>query len=388
MKTNRILWVLAVLAFASVSYAQMGGMGGQMGGMGAGQQQPPQQQQQQGRQAGVDTTKQMQDQLERQRQKALMQGPHPLTEGELIKEIKHSSEDQVIKDVNTLGVAFDMTPEIEKKLQKTKASAKVIETVRRAGPKMRATMAKLTMAGGNSVAAIPKEEAAAYDQIKGELEPDKSIAMVDDFVAKYPNSVVVTYVYAFGANAYQEKGNLEKVAEYTEKSLKANPDNLMSLAMRVEILPMPQYVKNHGADLGKILSETVADANHGLQLIAEVPRQPNETDEAYKKRQDSIAAGLHGGLGMVHLMLATQALEGVDKNELAKAEQEFNIAVTTASRPDPTYCFRLGEAYKLDGKYDDAIQAFTKAGQYGQGAGIKQYVDDEIAEVKKQQAGK
>jgi tetratricopeptide (TPR) repeat protein len=384
MKTSKILWALVVLALAGACYGQMA----PMGGGGASNTTQQQQTQPQRGTTGVDTQQQMQQQLEKQQQKAIMSGPHPLFLNELIKEIKKSPEEQVITDVNNLGVAFDMTPEIEKKLRKTKASDKLIEVVRRAGPKARATMAKLTMAGGNSVQAIPKEEAEAFDQIKGELEPDKAIKMVDDFVAKYPNSVVITYVYAFGANAYMEKGDVEKVADYTEKSLKAKPDNLMALAMRVEILPMPQYVNKHPSELGKILAETVSDCNRGLQLIKDVPKQPNETDDAFKKRQESISSGLHGALGMVHLTMASQALEGVDKAELVKAEQEFQISVTTSTHPDPIYCFRMGEAYEMDGKYDEAIQAFTKAGQFGKGGPIEQLANNEIAEVKKKQASR
>lgn len=384
MKTSKILWALAVLALASACYAQMAPMGGGGGASSTTQTTQPRQ----GQTTGVESQDEIQRQLEKQQQKEIQSGPHPLFLNELIKEMKHSPEEQVIKDINTLGVAFDLTPEIEKKLRKAKASDKLVEVVRRAGPKARATMAKLSMAGGNDVAAIPKEEAQAFDQIKGELEPDKAIAMVDDFAAKYPNSVVISYVDAFGANAYMEKGDVEKVAEYTEKSLKAKPDNLMAIAMRVEILPMPQYVNKHPSELGKILTETVKLCNQGLQLIKDVPKQPSETDEVYKKRQESISSGLHGALGMVHLTMASQALEGVDKTELVKAEQEFTISMTTSVHPDPIYCFRMGEAYEMDGKYDEAIQAFTKAGQYGKGGPIEQLANNEVAEVKKKQASK
>ena len=56
-----------------------------------------------------------------------------------------------------------------------------------------------------------------------------------------------------------------------------------------------------------------------------------------------------------------------------------------ATHPNPIYCFRLGEAYEMDGKYPDAIAALTKAELYGQ-ASMKQIADNEIAEVKKKEA--
>ncbi|MGC9994612.1 MAG: tetratricopeptide repeat protein [Terriglobia bacterium] len=48
--------------------------------------------------------------------------------------------------------------------------------------------------------------------------------------------------------------------------------------------------------------------------------------------------------------------------QLAKAEQEINTAVTTSANPDPRDYYRLGEAYALNGKWDDAIQAFRPVG--------------------------
>jgi hypothetical protein len=41
-----------------------------------------------------------------------------LTEKEVMKEIKSSPAESVIKDVKDRGVDFDMTPDIEKKLRK------------------------------------------------------------------------------------------------------------------------------------------------------------------------------------------------------------------------------------------------------------------------------
>jgi hypothetical protein len=40
----------------------------------------------------------------------------------------------------------------------------------------------------------------------------------------------------------------------------------------------------------------------------------------------------------------------------------------------------------MEGKVDQAIDAFTKAGQMGQGTAIKQYADQQIQALKKQAA--
>ena len=311
----------------------------------------------------------------------------PMTEKEVAVEIKSAAAERVIEEVKARGVDFDMTPGLEKKLRKAKATDEVLEAVRQAGPKVRANMANPALgAGAGGAQQIPPEETRGFYAIQIESDPDKTIALVDDFAKKYPNSSLLSYSYALGASAYQQKGDVEKVAEYTGKSLKLKPDNLMSLFLRAAVLPLPQYLNNHPADRGKLVQEAESDAHRALQLIQHIPKQPNEADRDYQKRLAGIASGVYGALGTVHLARASEALTGPDKTDLAKAEQELKIAVSTTDRPSPQDYFRLGEACAMDGKLDDAIQSFKYAGQLGQGTLIETYADRQIALLIKRKA--
>jgi tetratricopeptide (TPR) repeat protein len=319
--------------------------------------------------------------------KGKAQGPFLMTEKEVVKEIKSAPPEAVIKDVKERGVNFDLKPGIEKKLRKAKATDEVIEAVRKVGPTARSNTARMVLGPGQGgTADIPREQAEEFSIIKSELDLDNSIALVDHFVKKYPDSLLLSYVYSFGASSYQQKGDVEKVIEYSGKGLKLKPDDLLCLVLRIGILPQPQYLKNHGADRDEILKETQTEANLALRLISRLPKHPNEADADYHKRLVSIASQVHGSLGMVHLDQASVPLAGPDKGELAKAEQEFQIAVTTTDRPDPRDYYRLGEAYALDGKLDDAIQAYTNASQAGQGTVIKTRADQRVEELKKKKA--
>jgi len=380
MRIKGIITVLAVLGLASGLFAQRGAPAPSPAPQ---QQQQPttQQQTQQG-----NETQQMGSQVTTNQKAKNPQGAGPLSEKDVTKEIKSSPAETVIKEVKDRGVDFDMTPDIEKKLRKAKATDDVIQAVKQAGPKARAQNAKLTMGSGGGGQNIPKEQATAYDAIKTELDPDKAISESEDFAKKYPDSPALTYVYSFEANAYQQKGDVDKVVDCTDKSLKLNGDNLMSLVLNIGMTPQPQYLNNHKADQEKILQDTLTLATHALELIAKLPKQPNESDADYQKRLGEIGSQVHGPLGMVHLDLANQALSGPDKAELGKAEQEFNLAVTNSAHPDPRDYYRLGETYRMDGKIDDAIQAFTKSGELGQGTLIKTYADQQIAELKKAKA--
>jgi len=379
MRLKGIITVLAVLGLVGSLFAQRGT---QPTSPTSQQQQPTTEQQtQQGNQ-----TQQMATQVTTNQKAKNPQGPVALSEKEVTKEIKSSPAETVIKDVKDRGVDFDITPDIEKKLRKAKATDEVIEAVKEAGPKARAQNAKLSVGAQGGSQNIPKEQATAYDAIKTELDPDKAISESEDFAKKYPDSPALTYVYSFEANAYQQKGDVEKVVDCTDKSLKLNGDNLMSLVLYIGITPQPQYLNNHKAEQEKIIQDTQTRADHALELIAKLPKQPNESDADYQKRLGEIGSQVHGPLGMVHLDLANQALSGTDKAELGKAEQEFNVAVTNSAHPDPRDYYRLGETYRMDGKIDDAIQAFTKAGDLGQGTLIKTYADQQIADLKKAKA--
>jgi tetratricopeptide (TPR) repeat protein len=313
-------------------------------------------------------------------------GPASITEKGLANEMRRAPAETVINDVKLRGVDFDMTPGIEKKLRKSNASEELVEAVREAGPRFRAQMAKLVLGPGSAgVQNVPKEQARGFSLLVGESDPDKVLSRVQTFTKQYPDSPLLGYVYSLAANAYLHEGDVEKVVTFTGYSLNFSPDNLTSLILRVEMLPQPQYLRNHATYAGKILQEALSEGNHALQLIAQVPKQPNEAVAVYQQRLADYASEIHGPLGMVHLELASGAASGLDKAELAKAEQEFNAAVNTRQPTAQDY-YRLGEAYGLDGKWDEAIQAFTKAGKLGQGTPIKTYATEQIAQMRKSKA--
>ena len=395
MRFKRILWVLAAFGFTSVLFAQTG-----QAPTGPTQSQNPAAQDPAHPGARCDvvrddymapitsTQKQILNQAAMRRQlEEQGQAPALMTEKEVMRDVEGAPAETVIKEARERGVDFDMTPSIEKKLRKANASDEVIEAVRQAGPKVREQIAKMVLGPSPAGAQdIPKDQARGFSAIVVELDPGKAIGLVDDFAKKHPSSPLLSYVYSFGANAYQQKGDVEKVVDYTGKSLNLNPDNLTSLILRLGMLPLPQYLRNHAADRDKILREAESDANRALQLIAQIPKQPNEPDTEYQKRLAGFASEIHGPLGMVHLELASRGPAGLDKTELGKAEREFNTAVAASSHPDPRDYYRMGEAYALDGKWDDAIQAFEKAGGLGRGTLIKTYADEQIAQMKKRKA--
>jgi len=307
----------------------------------------------------------------------------PIPEKELLEGLKAKNLAGVAEAVKQRGVDFDLNPQIEKRLRKAKADDALIELIKNAGPTARAQHAQQA---GTQGPQMTKEEAEAFTAVRTELDPDKAIQLASDFAQKFPQSALLTYAYWFEANAFQQKGDVEKVVEYGDKSLESKSDNLMALLLLCNMLPQPQYLKSHEMDKEKQLAQAEDYANRALKLIDQVPRQANETDEQYQKRKASYAAGAHASLGMIHLERSQLSLAGPDKDELAKAETEYKEAVQASERPDPRDYYRLGETYNMEGKLDEAIDAFSKAGDLGQGTMIKTYADQRVEELKKRKA--
>jgi tetratricopeptide (TPR) repeat protein len=311
---------------------------------------------------------------------ATAQPQPPLTVKEVVQLVKKNKKglQKISPEIVSRGVAFDMTPEIEEKLKGAGATPDFIANLKNLGPTARANMAAGT---GNKVA-VPPEESEAFQGIQNELDPDRKIQFVNDFAAKYPKSVLLTYVYFLAQGAEMEKGDVSAVVSYGEKSLALKSDNFNALMIMAKILPLPQSLKDDPNPDTK-LNEAEKDGQKALDLVNTLDKAAGETDDAFQKRKALYLANIHSGLAMVHLQRAMGGLGGIDQQELGKSEAEYKLAVSVPSEASPEDYFRLGEVYEYENKVDDAIENFTKASQLSQdNPGLKNLADQKIAELK------
>lgn len=306
----------------------------------------------------------------------------PMTQKELVDLLKGKvAPERVAALLTERGVDFELTPDIEKKLRKAKADDQLIEAVRQEGPTARA--ARLAQGGRAGGARVTPEEGQVFLTVQNELDPDRKLQMVKDFETKYPSSALLTDMYAMAALAGLDKNDAQLAVDYAEKSLKLNGDNLRSLLIMAYMLPQPQLLRGGDFDKDKKLSDAEIYAKHALELVERLTKLPNETDEQLKERKAQLAMQAHSDLGMVHLQRSAMSLAGPDREELAKAQQEYEMAVSLTTTPTPQDYFRLGETLAIQNKVDEAIQAFTKASELSQGTVLKTYADQRIEGLKK-----
>lgn len=304
----------------------------------------------------------------------------PLSEKEIIDLLKKKTPaDRLTNSVLQRGVDFDLNPESEKRLLKAKATPELLEAIKNQGPAARAARAQA------GAPAITPAESEAFRAIQSELDPNRAVEMVNDFLATYPSSDLLTWVHTFAANAYQQRGEIDKVVEHGSKAIELKPDNLLALLIMSSILPQPQMMK--GSDHEKVSNLNRAEeyANKALELIEKLDPQPNETLEDFAKRKAMLSAEPYSALGLIHLERSLFGLAGPDTDELAKAEAAYRRAITLVDRPNPQDYYRLGETLALSNKIPEAIEAFQKAGELGSGTILKTYADNKIEELKKRQ---
>ncbi len=309
----------------------------------------------------------------------LAQGPPapPISQKNLIDILKSKEHaPNAVAIVESRGVDFELDPEIEKQLRKAKATEAVIEAVKKGSPKARAERA----AAQGYVVATPEEE-RDLRAIQDELNPDVALQLAAEFEKKYPQSPLLTYALALSAAVYEQKGDLTNVIAQSERSLALKSDNLMTLLILAQNLPQPQALQKGNVE--EKLERAEKYAKQALEQVEKVPPQATESTEQFAARKSYYMRDLHSSLGMVHMQRAMQSLGDPDPEELEQAEQEYQTAVTISNDARATDFFRLGEIRENLKKIDEAIEAFTRSGQLGEGTVIKTYADQRIASLQK-----
>jgi tetratricopeptide (TPR) repeat protein len=233
----------------------------------------------------------------------------PLTQEEVRDLIKKNKKDLdvVYKALDERGVNFDLDRKIEAKMRSAGADDNLLQAIWKAGPTSKNSKAA-TLTSSSGVPLHAKyEEAMGYKTMESELDPDKRLRMVEEFERRFPTSELMSTVYTQAAKSYREKGDLNRLVEYGEKSLELDANNLYSLLMVAIALPQPGMLENNPELSAQRLSTAKEYAMRTLKLIDGVPARPNETDQQLKKRKDALASDAHTALAVQAGNQETQA---------------------------------------------------------------------------------
>jgi tetratricopeptide (TPR) repeat protein len=177
----------------------------------------------------------------------------------------------------------------------------------------------------------------AFQAANAEKDPQTRIKLLDDFVAKYPNSTLMQYVYALYYQTYNQLKDYPKTIEYADKLIamgdKVGADvRLPALQTRVQVF---QATIKPGMSPDQFTKQRDA-ALEGAHLLDAYPKPANSTvsDEEFKKQKMPGLAFFYSAAGFADLQL----------KDNAAAVQAFKNAL--ANKPDDAVsAYRLGLAY-------------------------------------------
>jgi predicted transcriptional regulator len=138
----------------------------------------------------------------------------------------------------------------------------------------------VSVANAQLKAGSPEDE--AYTKIEAEKNADAKLALLLDFEKKFPNTNnrTLATVYMMAMDIYSEKNEGPKIAEYGDKAITKDPDNVSAL-LRVS--------RNYSAERTN-LAKAVEYAEKAKKLLGGMRSQPaptGQTDVQWKQWLDA-----------------------------------------------------------------------------------------------------
>ena len=197
----------------------------------------------------------------------------------------------------------------------------------------------------------PKSQAEveALQAMFGAPDPDSRIKAAETLLGKFADTEFKAIALFFEAASYEQNGDWEKTVIFAERTLEADPANYQAMLMLARNIA--QRTREHDLDREEKLTRAEKYARQAEEALKDAPKpNPALTDEQWAAAKKDMAAQASESRG-----LAAMARKKYDV-----AVTEFKAAVDGSSQPDPATMIRLGAAYNLSGKHDDAITVLDK----------------------------
>ena len=217
----------------------------------------------------------------------------------------------------------------------------------------------------------PREEAAykVFYSLKPE-EVEKKIQLGNDFLQRYPKSLLAEAVDAGLMNAYYGKQDWKNVYASADSALGLKPDDVDVLTTVGWLIP--HVSKSSDPDADKQLDKAEGYEKHALEVMGTMPKPSYLTDAQFaaSKAQKSVQA--HSGLGLVYFR----------RGNFEESAKELQQAVQGNASPDQTDLFVLGVDLQNLYRFSEAVDAFERCVQAP--GGLQDNCKQSAADAKKQ----
>ena len=232
-----------------------------------------------------------------------------------------------------------------------------------------APLAAQESGGGGTQQKYTVAEYNAYTAAANEKNPAAQLKALDDFVAKYPNSSLLNYVYPLYYQNYAAQKNYPKVIEYADKELALG--DKVSVSERYQAYSARAFAFNNTPNPDPAQAKAAYQAAlEGAKSVDKLAK-PEGYDEAKFAEEKKIA---------ILSFNWTAANAAMAAKDYADAAQMYKIILTT--NPDDFISnFNLGRAYSamtppqpLDALWAYARAATSKTATEQQSKQVKAYI--------------
>ena len=190
------------------------------------------------------------------------------------------------------------------------------------------------------------------DAVKALFEaqtPDARITAAENLLLKFADTEFKPIALYLEAASYEQKNDFEKMVIFAERTIEADPKNYASMLMLAG--GIAKRARENDLDLNEKLAQVEKYAKNALDALKDAQKpNPQLPDEQWVATKKDYIASAH----------EAYALSAMLRKKYDVAISEFKQSIEGAATPDPATMVRLGQAYNLAGKYDDAIAILDK----------------------------
>jgi len=178
----------------------------------------------------------------------------------------------------------------------------------------------------------------AYQAARAETNPQARIKLLEDFVAKWPSSTLMKYIYQLDYGTYNDLKNYPKVVEFADKYVAASdPKEDMGTqlqALYIRALAFNFAFKENDPNAADELKHARDAAMQGLKTLGALPKPDTMTQDQFDQQKKAPSALFNYTAGFAALQL----------KDYKAAVDSFQAALKDNPTDGITY-FRLGVAY-------------------------------------------
>jgi tetratricopeptide (TPR) repeat protein len=194
-----------------------------------------------------------------------------------------------------------------------------------------------------------QKEVEAINAMFTAQDPDARIKAADYLMTQFADTQFKPLAMFLTAEAYERKGDFEKMTVWCEKTLEVDPKSYACMLMLAGGLA--KRARENDLDLNEKLDRSDKYAKSALETLKDAPKpNPQLTDDQWASVKKDYISQAHEAFGAAAML----------RKKYDVAISEYKQAVDGAGTPDPATMVRLGQAYNAAGKPDDAIAILDK----------------------------